>query len=181
MQNPAPMPTISFRINRFPAIRTLRSVAVVMAAFAFLVPAIRADGDGCEHSRASVLLLSGAPGVNGGADCVATASNLNPANASVYVQFEEPPRKVDIFQLQQLQLKAVENAQRSQQRIMVPLDAMAPQSTLKPTVAATNDDMLPETVSTRFHPNPTANRVCLGILLAGIGYVAARKYLPSFH
>ncbi len=149
----------------------------LLCRVALLALAIRADWACSGQVQASAPLQDVSPGVAGIPRAAAATQNPAASNAPAYMPFEQPPQKVDVFQLQKLQQIAAQNRERSQTRVVLPPDALVPRPKFDPASAGGHDEAPAPPLANRFQPGKGFNRICLCILLAGIGALAARKFI----
>jgi len=150
----------------------------LVCCLAFLAFGIQADETESGHAQAFTPMHGGSPGLAGMTPGGAIPTKPTGSNVPAYSDFEQPPQKVDIFQLQKFQQMAAQNLERSQPRVVLPPDALAPRPEFDPASTGGHDESQPPPAPNRFQPSKGFNRLCICILLGGIGILASRKLLP---
>jgi CheY-like chemotaxis protein len=155
--------------------------SLLICRLAFLTVDLRAGGTESGHGPAAVPFQDVPHWVAGISNAGTAQKGLNGSNSPADSQFEQPPQKVDIFQLQQLQLMAAENRERSQKRIALPPNAMAKLPEVDPSNRAGHSGTRALAATTRLQMSNAFSRGCLFILVAATGFLVARKFIPEFN
>jgi CheY-like chemotaxis protein len=99
---------------------------------------------------------------------------------NLYSQFEQPPQKMDLFQLEELQLKAAANRELTRKRVVLPPDAI---------ISTRTNDLPPEAARELAYQAAAHALVednlhqgfLVLLLIVAIGLLAIRKYVPEFN